>query len=902
MPLQPTYTLVCIITGIITYILAAVMLQRRHIRGALTYAALLAAVGTWLIFYALEMGSAHEPVMAVLWGKIKYLGVLATPLLWACFAWQYNQGRLRQSAVAALCIIPAITFITVLFGNFNPSLWRSGQLNVDYLMTMTEIERIIFVVNLLYVYVLTLAGMFLMAQRALSMLKTYPALARILFIALSLPIVSTILSSLRLEALGNLDLMPFTFGMMVILIARLFLSAEVMSVATIAYDTIVDSLSDAMIVLDPRGTITTLNAAAQHLLGASAAELIGTSLRQLEVHAPAFANILARTSEGTQEVHVGDQYWEITRKRLTAESESSRKPLSPGENTSNGTLFILRDITANKRAEIALQTNERRYIALFENSNDAIFIIDLSEEILIANERAGLMLRQPLDELMGSKIKRYIDPEEAANNQQHFRTLTMSGFTPIYETIFVTTDNQKISIEMSLTLVRDMSGEARHIQAIARDITERKRIEKSLNTRLELSAVLQQVDEELNSSLKLEHVVQVALDAAMRLSRAQAGYVALIEDEELRVSYMIGKYPPQLLNSVIHHDMGIVGRVLVNQLPELITNVSADPDYVAHIPGMTGLMALPLISQERLVGIIQLLTNRDSFNDEIFELMMLLSGRIAVSIENSRLHDYVIRQLDETQILYQQVSRLEHLKTDMIRIASHDLKAPLHILDGYITLLQEDKEQFDEFYWNYFDAMGRATGRMEQMLTDILSLERINQRATGQNTEEFTLSDLIETAVEEFRPLAQAKQQSMVTHIEANTPPIRGDKTQLYEAMTNLISNAIKYTPENGTITVTLTCDNEHVIFKVEDTGYGIPEDRQVRLFEPFYRARVEGTESAEGTGLGLHLVKSVVERHGGTMQFKSEYQKGSLFGFTLPAVPANTRVSSTTKRPDAES
>src|SRR5690606_37308777 len=136
-------------------------------------------------------------------------------------------------------------------------------------------------------------------------------------------------------------------------------------------------------------------------------------------------------------------------------------------------------------------------------------------------------------------------------------------------------------------------------------------------------------------------------DAAMRLSRAQAGYVALIEDEELRVSYMIGTYPPELLNSVIRHDVGIVGRVLVNQQSELITNVNDDPDYVAYIPGMTGLMALPLISQERLVGIIQLLTNRDSFNDEVFELMMLLSGRIAVSIDNSRLHDYVIRQLDE---------------------------------------------------------------------------------------------------------------------------------------------------------------------------------------------------------------------------------------------------------------
>ena len=889
MPLQPIYAFVCIITGIITYSLAAVMVRRQHIRGALTYTALLVAVGTWLIFYAIEIGSAHEPLMAVVWGKIKYVGALFTPLLWACFCWQYNQGWLARSVVAVLAIIPTITLITIILGQFDPTMWRNGQLNVAYLMTMTEIERFIFVANLFYVYVLILAGMFLMAQRALAMLKTYPSLARILFIALTLPILTTIISSIQQVQLRNLDLMPFTFGIMLILIARLLLSSDVMSIATIAYDTVIDNLPDAMIALDLRGRIVTLNTAAQTLLGSSATDMIGMSLRDLETHAPAFSHILLRANVGEQEVQVGDQYWEIT-----------RKPVNTTEGTADGVLFILRDVTASKRAEIALQTNERRYIALFENSNDAIFIIDLSEEILIANERAGLILHQSLDDLMGSKINRYIDPAEAAKNQQHFRTLTMSGFTPIYETTFVTTDAQKISVEMSLTLVRDMSGEARHIQAIARDITERKRIEKSLNTRLELSAVLTQVDEELNSSLKVNHVIQVALDAAMRLSRAQAGYVALIEDEELRVSYIIGKYPPELLNSVIQHDVGIVGRVLVNQQPELITNVNADPDYVAHIPGMTGLMALPLISQERLVGIIQLLTNRDSFNDEIFELMRLLSGRIAVSIDNSRLHDYVIRQLDETQILYQQLSRLEHLKTDMIRIASHDLKAPLHIMNGYITLLQEDKNQFDEFYWNYFDAMERATARMEKMLTDILSLERINQRAVGQSNEEFTLTDLIETAVEEFRPLAQARQQTLVTHIDTNTPLITGDKTQLYEAITNLVSNAIKYTPAAGTITVTLAAENANAIFSVEDTGFGIPEDRQVRLFEPFYRARVEGTESTEGTGLGLHLVKSVIERHGGSMQFKSEYQKGSLFGFTLPA-SVQAPISSTTKRPDSQ-
>jgi PAS domain S-box-containing protein len=891
MLLHHIYAFACIIISILTLYLAFVMAQRQQVRGALTYSALLVAVSVWLFFYVLEIESQHSPIEALLWGKLKYLGSIPTPPLWACFCWQYNRGRIRRSALIGLLIIPILTLVTVIVGHFDPAYVTTNQLNLDYLLTLPEIERIVLVVNLLFGYVMTLAGIFLMAQQVVSMFRAYPWQARLLLVALALPIFTTAISSMRLIPSGGLDYMPLTFGIMFILIAVLFTASDVMTMAAIAYDTVIDSLPDAMIALDLQGRIVTLNVAAQRLIGSTPSQVVGTPLRELENYAPAFAQVLLHANVGTQEVQVGAQYWEIT-----------RQPLHSTEGAPSGVLFSLREITASKQAEIALQTNERRYIALFENSNDAIFIIDMAEEILIANERAGLMLHQPLDDLMGSRISQYIDTTETAKNKQHFRTLMLSGFTPIYETTLVRPDGNKLSAEMSLTLVRDMSGEPRHMQAIVRDITERKRIEKSLNARLELSAVLQQVDEELNSSLKVDHVIQVALDAAMRLSRAQAGYIGLIDEEELRVSYMIGKYPPELLNSVIRHDVGISGRVLVNQQPELILNVSTDPDYIAHIPGTVAMMVLPLISQERLVGIIQLVTSRrDVFTDEVFELMMLLSARIAVSIDNSRLHDYVIRQLDETQILYQQLSRLEQLKTDMIRIASHDLKAPLHIIDGYINLLKEDRDQFDAFYWNYFEAIERATSRMQQMLTDILSLERITQRAVGQGNEQFALVDLVETAVEEFYPLAKAKKQTLTTHISSDIPPIEGDKTQLYEAITNLISNAIKYTPLEGQVTVTLNCENNKNVFLVEDTGYGIPEDRQERLFEPFYRARVEGTESTEGTGLGLHLVKSVIERHGGTMQFKSEYQKGSLFGFTLPSASVSASLSSQANRPDAK-
>jgi signal transduction histidine kinase len=107
---------------------------------------------------------------------------------------------------------------------------------------------------------------------------------------------------------------------------------------------------------------------------------------------------------------------------------------------------------------------------------------------------------------------------------------------------------------------------------------------------------------------------------------------------------------------------------------------------------------------------------------------------------------------------------------------------------------------------------------------------------------------------------------------------------QLYEAMTNFISNAIKYTPREGRVQVSLTGGAERVVFEVTDTGFGIPDDMQARMFQPFYRAQTRETKEIEGTGLGLHLTKNIIERHGGEIIFRSVYGQGSTFGFWLPA------------------
>ncbi len=173
---------------------------------------------------------------------------------------------------------------------------------------------------------------------------------------------------------------------------------------------------------------------------------------------------------------------------------------------------------------------------------------------------------------------------------------------------------------------------------------------------------------------------------------------------------------------------------------------------------------------------------------------------------------------------------------------------------------------------------------MRDMLDNILSLERIEQMANTVTSERFDLAEQVRKAADEYEVQAGNKSQQLNITFEVDVVPIvQGDVNQVYEAISNIIGNAVKYTQESGSINVTLQIDSDRIRFEVQDNGYGIPVEAQERLFQPFYRAKTKETIDIDGTGLGLHLVKNIIERHGGEMLFHSVYGEGSSFGFALP-------------------
>jgi two-component system, OmpR family, phosphate regulon sensor histidine kinase PhoR len=147
---------------------------------------------------------------------------------------------------------------------------------------------------------------------------------------------------------------------------------------------------------------------------------------------------------------------------------------------------------------------------------------------------------------------------------------------------------------------------------------------------------------------------------------------------------------------------------------------------------------------------------------------------------------------------------------------------------------------------------------------------------------------LVDLAAIEHEFQAQEKSLAITLDITDKQLIVSGDDAQLHEAIVNLINNAIKYTPEGGKIQVKLQKQNNEALFEVVDNGYGIPVNMQEKLFQPFYRVISVETQHIEGTGLGLHLVKNIIERHGGEMHFQSDHGEGSTFGFVMSLIEAD--------------
>jgi signal transduction histidine kinase len=436
------------------------------------------------------------------------------------------------------------------------------------------------------------------------------------------------------------------------------------------------------------------------------------------------------------------------------------------------------------------------------------------------------------------------------------------------------------------------------------NIVERKRTEEKI-TQLNLDlerrtselTALNTAGRLLASTLDLDQLLNLVMEQIKALVDAEAASVLLCvpasqEDAppDLVFAAVTGPAASKLLGTRLSSTTGIAGWVLQTQEMAQISDSQIDPRFsqrVDHITGMTtrSLLAVPLIAKGSPVGVMEVINKRSGqFNRHDLEILEALSSSSAIAIENARLYASEQQRAAELTRALEKQRELDRLQREFIQNVSHELRTPIGIILGYAELLESG--ELGELHPDQREPMRiitRRTHMLRKLVEDITAILEIEARTRNGQRLRVDLAALVQGAIDEFQITAEKAQLTLAAEIEVDNASVQGDALALRRVLDNLLGNAFKFTLAGGQVTVRLRTAAGQAILTISDTGIGIAPDKLERIFDRFYQVDGSATRHYGGMGLGLALVREIVEAHGGTIEVASQVNIGTAFTITLP-------------------
>jgi signal transduction histidine kinase len=381
--------------------------------------------------------------------------------------------------------------------------------------------------------------------------------------------------------------------------------------------------------------------------------------------------------------------------------------------------------------------------------------------------------------------------------------------------------------------------------------------DQALAARVAELETLTQIDRKLNAKLDLARALEITRDAAIGQTGAAEGWVLLTnEEEKLQIVAGPADEFELLLNSQV--------------VQQCLKEVS--PQHIPAQDGEPARLLAAMLYTGKPVGLI-VLEGASNFPGTAIQFLDRLSSRAASAIQNAR--------------LYQAVQDANQAKTKFVSVVTHELRVPMTSIKGYTDLLKQGAiGPVNEMQANFLGVIRNNVDRMSVLVSDLSDISRIESGRMGLNCLMISAAEQVKETLNNLRPRAEERGQTITTEIADYLPQIYADPVRVVQVLTNLINNAIKYTPEKGTITVRVAHAGEFVRYDVTDSGIGISPEDQGNLFSQFFRSEDPAVREQQGWGLGLSVTRLLVESMGGEINFHSVLQKGSTFWFTLPTQP----------------
>ncbi|MEZ4671238.1 MAG: GAF domain-containing protein [Anaerolineae bacterium] len=381
--------------------------------------------------------------------------------------------------------------------------------------------------------------------------------------------------------------------------------------------------------------------------------------------------------------------------------------------------------------------------------------------------------------------------------------------------------------------------------------------DEALAARVEELQTLRRVDRLLNETLDADKAMQITLEWACRLSSANGGHLGLLDGNSVRAVHHYGEVSAE--SELLDEVYPAVQEAVASRKPITLTSEETGQDSVVIVP----------IYREATVFGVVVITRHSAqpFTPEQQDLIERMVVRAAVAIENAR--------------LYAAVQAANLAKSEFVGIVAHDLKVPMTSISGYtdLTIMQGGlSEQQGDFLKKVKDTVKR----MAILVSDLADISRIESGHFYMNETRVPVADIVQAVRDGTMTQMQEFQHEYVEDVTSDMPDMQVDYYRLLQVLTNLVSNAYKYTPPGGVITFGVHRVDGRVAFSVRDTGIGLTPEAIAKLGTKFWRAEDDFTRSRPGTGLGFAITRSLVEQMGSRIQIDSEVGKGSIFSFSI--------------------